>query len=93
MDTPTDERTVRRLEQELEETIAGVVARLGLSRLPLLPSQQIMHLMAKAAAAVYESAVENQDHSGRNDRVAGTVGSERQRPAGQCRDENSTTTC
>jgi len=28
--------------------------------LPLLPSQQTMHLMAKAAVAVYESAVENQ---------------------------------
>ena len=55
-----DEKTVRRLEHELEDAIAGVVARLGLRRLPLLPSQQTMHLMAKAAVAVYESAVENQ---------------------------------
>lgn len=59
MDIPMDEKTVGKLERELEEAIAGVVARLG-RRLPLLPSQQTMHLMAKAAVAVYESAVENQ---------------------------------
>jgi hypothetical protein len=55
-----DEKTVRRLEHDLEDAIARVVARLGRRRLPLLPSQQTMHLMAKAAVAVYESAVENQ---------------------------------
>lgn len=55
-----DERIVCRLEEELEEAIARVVARLGRRRLPLLPSPQTMHLMAKAAVAVYESAVENQ---------------------------------
>ena len=60
MDAPMDEKTVRRLEDELEVAIAGVVARMGLRKLPLLPSQQTMHLMAKAAVAVYESAVENQ---------------------------------
>jgi hypothetical protein len=60
MDAPMDERTVGKLEDELEDAIAGVVARLGLRKLPLLPSQQTMHLMAKAAVAVYESAVENQ---------------------------------
>ncbi len=60
MDTPLDERIVHRLERELERAIAGVVAHLGVRRLPLLPSQQTMHLMAKAAAAVYQSAVENQ---------------------------------
>ena len=64
MDTPMDEKTVRRLERELAEAIAEVVIRLGLRKLPLLPSQQTTHLMAKAAVAVYESAVENQDHSG-----------------------------
>ena len=46
------------------EAIAGVLARLGPRRLPLLPSQQTIHLMAKAAVAVYESAVENQNRSG-----------------------------
>ena len=55
-----DEKTVGKLERELEEAIAAVVARLGLRRLPLLPSQQTMHLMSKAAVAVYEAAVENQ---------------------------------
>ncbi len=60
MDNPLHEETVRRLEHDLEDAIAGVVARLGRRRLPLLPSQQTMHLMAKAAVAVYESAVENQ---------------------------------
>ena len=60
MDAPMDEKTVGKLERELEEAIAGVVAHLGLRRLPLVPSQQTMHLMAKAAVAVYESAVENQ---------------------------------
>ena len=60
MNTPMDEKTVRTLEHELEAAIAEVVTRLGVRGLPLLPSQQTMHLMAKAAAAVYESAVENQ---------------------------------
>jgi hypothetical protein len=55
-----DEKTVRRLEHELEAAITEVIARLGVRWLPLLPSQQTMHLMANAAAAVYESAVENQ---------------------------------
>ena len=53
-------KTVRKLEKELEQAIADViVGRLGLKRLPLLPSRQTMHLMAKAAVAVYEAAVEN----------------------------------
>lgn len=60
-----EQKTVRRLERELGEAIMETVARLGLSRFPLLPSQQTMHRMAKAAVAVYESAVENRDE-GRN---------------------------
>ncbi len=56
-------KTVRKLEQELEKAIDGVIVRMGLKKLPLLPSQQTMHLMAKAAVSVYESAVENQDRS------------------------------
>ena len=56
------ERLVRKLEQELEKAIGDfVVRRLGLKSLPLLPSQQTMHLMAKAAVAVCEFAEENQD--------------------------------
>ena len=56
-----EQKVVRKLEQEIEKSVAEVVTRLGLRHLPLLPSQQTMHLMAKAAVTVYEAAVENQD--------------------------------
>ena len=52
-------KTVEKLEEQIEEAIAEVITKLGLKKLPLLPSQQTMHLMAKAAVAVYEAAVEN----------------------------------
>ena len=55
-----DQKVVRKLEEEIEDAVAEVVRRLGLKHLPLLPSQQTMHLMAKAAVTVYEAAVENQ---------------------------------
>jgi len=59
-----DQKTVRKLELELEKAIGDVVVRrLGLKSLPLLPSQKTMHLMAKAAVAVYEAAVQNQRES------------------------------
>ena len=51
--------TVEKLEEKTEEAIAEVVVKMGLKKLPLLPSQNTMHLMAKAAVAVYESAAEN----------------------------------
>ena len=54
-----DEKTVGRLEENIEEAISPVIVKMGLKKLPLLPSRQTMHLMAKAAVAVYESAVEN----------------------------------
>ena len=60
-----DQRTADRLEREIEQAIAGVVSRLGLKKLPLLPSQQTMRMMAKAAVAVYEAAVD-----GTEDRVS-----------------------
>jgi hypothetical protein len=51
-------KNVRKLEKQLEEAIAEViVSRLGLRWLPLLPSHRTMHMMAKAATAVYETAV------------------------------------
>jgi hypothetical protein len=53
-----DQKTVDRLEREIEQAIAGIVARLGLKKLPLLPSHQTMRMMAKAAVAVYEAAVD-----------------------------------
>ena len=55
-----DQKTFRKLEREIEKSVAEVICRLGLRHLPLLPSQQAVHLMEKAAVAVYEAAVENQ---------------------------------
>ena len=54
-----DPKTVEKLESKIEEAIAEIIAKMGLKKLPLLPSRQTMHLMAKAAVAVYEAAVEN----------------------------------
>ncbi len=53
-----DQKTVRKLEKELYEAIAEVICRLGLKKLPLLPSHRTMEMMAKAAVAVYERAVD-----------------------------------
>jgi hypothetical protein len=55
-----DPRTVEKLEEKIEEAIAQVIVTMGLKKLPQLPSRLTMHLMAKAAVAVYEAAVENQ---------------------------------
>jgi len=54
-----DEKTVGNLERDLEEAIAQVIVGMGLKKLPLRPSRHTMHLMAKAAVAAYEAAVEN----------------------------------
>ncbi len=54
-----DAKTVGKLERNIEKAIVEVILDMGLKRLPLLPSQKTMHLMSKAAAAVYEAAVEN----------------------------------
>ena len=54
-----DHKTVEKLESELEDAIAEIIRRLGPKNLPLKPSPRTMHLMAKAAVTVYESAVEN----------------------------------
>ena len=54
-----DHKTVAKLENHLLEAIVEVVLKMGLERLPLLPSHHTMHLMAKAAVAVYEAAAEN----------------------------------
>ena len=52
-----DHKTVKHLEGELEQAIAEVIMRMRLKRLPLLPSHRTIHLMAKAAVAVYEAVV------------------------------------
>lgn len=53
-------KTVEKLEEKIEEAIAEIMVKMGLKKLPLLPSHLTMHLMAKAAVTVYEAAVENQ---------------------------------
>ena len=54
-----EQKVVNALEKSLESAILRVVMR-GIKgrRLPLLPSHQTFHLMAKAAVVVYETAVE-----------------------------------
>ena len=47
-----DQKVVKKLESEIEKAIAEVIMKMGLKRLPLLPSQQTMHLMSKAAVTV-----------------------------------------
>ena len=51
-----DQHTVRTLEGDIERAIAEVIRRRSEGgSIPLLPSQRTMHLMAKAAVAVYEA--------------------------------------
>ena len=54
-----DPKTVQKLEVKIEEAITEVMLKMGLAWLPLFPSRQTMHLMAKAAVTVYEAAVAN----------------------------------
>ena len=54
-----EQQIVKKLEREIEEAIVEVITKMGLKRLPLLPSHQTIHLMSKAAVTVYETAVEN----------------------------------
>jgi hypothetical protein len=56
-----DRKTVEKLEGKIEEAIAEIIVKMGVRKLPLMPSRPTMHLMAKAAVAVYEAAVENDD--------------------------------
>lgn len=55
-----DPNTVEKLEEKVEEAVAEVIRKMGLKKLPLLPSRHTLQMMAKAAVAVYEAAVENQ---------------------------------
>jgi hypothetical protein len=54
-----DPKTIRKLEDNIEEAVAQVVMKMGSKQLPLLPSGHTFQMMAKAAVAVYEAAVEN----------------------------------
>ena len=55
-----DPHTVERLEDKIEEAIADVIVKMGLKKLPLLPARHTMHMMAKAAVAVFEAAAEQE---------------------------------
>ena len=54
-----EQRIVRELETNIEAAVADVMRRQGSGDLPLRPSRRTLHLMAKAAVTVYETAVEN----------------------------------
>ena len=56
-----DQKKARKLKQELVKAIGEIVCRLGLCRLPLLPSHETMQEMARAAVAVYEAEVDQPD--------------------------------
>lgn len=58
-----DQKAVRKLEKVIEKAVADVVCRLGLRELPVLPSQDTIHLMAKAAAAIYKRAAEGHEEA------------------------------
>lgn len=51
-------KTVAKLENKIEEALIQVIMGMGLKRLPLLPAHHTLKMMAKAAVAVYETAVE-----------------------------------
>ena len=42
-------------QERIEEAIAEIIVKMGVKKLPLLPSRHTTHLMAKAAVAVYEA--------------------------------------
>lgn len=50
-----EQRIVSNFESRIEKAIAETIMEMGLKRLPLLPSQRTMHLIAKSAVNVYEA--------------------------------------
>ncbi|WP_417736046.1 hypothetical protein [Rosistilla oblonga] len=52
-------KIVSRLEREIEAVLAELFAGTETQEFPLQPSPQTLHLMAKAATTVYETAIEN----------------------------------
>jgi MinD-like ATPase involved in chromosome partitioning or flagellar assembly len=58
-----DQHSRTRLEKEIERAIADVVCKLGLKKLPLLPSQRVMQSMAQAAVSIYETAADEDSAS------------------------------
>lgn len=58
-----DAETIKTWEREIEQALAGVVGRLVGRGQP--PSQRTLHLMAKAAVAVYEATEAVRERPGR----------------------------
>jgi hypothetical protein len=58
-----DQKSVEKLEENIEEALLEVFDSMGQKRLPLLPNGKTVHLMAKAAVSVYEAVVANQKKS------------------------------
>ena len=52
---------IQKLEELIEQAIADALESKNIKTLPLKPRREITHLMAKAAVAVYEGAVEGRD--------------------------------
>jgi hypothetical protein len=52
---------IEQLEELLEQAIASALESKKLKKLPVKPRREITHLMAKAAVAVYEGAVEGKN--------------------------------
>jgi hypothetical protein len=66
-----DQKVVRMLEDDIEDAIAAIIIRHSKGwKVPLLPSQRTMHLMAKAAAAVHEAAVEAREGGSRSHSIS-----------------------
>ncbi len=61
-------QVVRSLEREIERAIIQVIGRLGLKKLPILPSQDTMRKMAQAAVAVYKGEVNGPENQTTNDK-------------------------
>jgi len=58
---PIDEKSVRKLERVHEAAIAGVIVRRGSNTSPLLTARHTLYMMAKAAVAIYEVVVEDDE--------------------------------
>ena len=58
---PMKPEFIEQLEELLEQAIADALDSKKLKKLPVKPRREITHLMAKAAVAVYEGAVEGKN--------------------------------
>jgi hypothetical protein len=62
-----DQKAVSALEGDLESAFVSVIMRAVKGRrIPLLPSHRTIHLMAKAAVVVYETAVDVSESEARD---------------------------